>query len=385
MKIQDLKTMAVIGAGDMGHGIAQMALMNGYDVTICDIKEEFVQRGKTRIMDSLQTFCKKGKVDAALVEKIESELLHTTTSLEEAVKNADMIIEAVPEIFDLKVKTLQDVDRYAPAHAIIATNTSTMSITKFAAATNRPDKVVGMHYFNPVVLMKLVEVIRCEFSSDETVQLACDYVNKIGKTLILANKDTPGFIANRINAPCILYGGLCLDVDGLSAADIDVSMQKAGQKMGPMELADYTGVDVQNCCVRYYHDNLSEEYVPSRHATELENTKCVGKKAGRGYYEWPEKGRPVIPEEAYTGKFDPNMWFIIQANEACKLVEDGICTFEDCDNAMIYGFNSYGPIAFVQEMAPADLAAALDGIADKYGKEVFRATNSIRTGAYLRK
>lgn len=383
MKIDELKNVTVIGAGAMGHGIAQVALMSGYDVTLCDIKDEFVQRGKQRILESLDKLCRKGKVEQAVVDRIRSKTLHTSVTLSEAVKDADLVIEAVPEVMEIKLDTFRNIDKYAPERTIVASNTSTMSITAFAKATNRPDRIVGTHYFNPAVLMMLVEVVCSEYTSQETAKFACEYVRRVGKECILARKDTPGFIANRIAYPDVLYTRLCMDVDGLTADDIDATMMAAGQKMGPMELADYSGIDIQNNCMRYFHDNLSADYEIGEYAAKLEQEGNLGKKTGKGYYIWPEKGRPNIDDSKRTGSFDPHVWFFIQANEACKLVEDGVCGFEDCDKAMKYGYNAAGPIEYIQCFTPDKVAAVLDALAERYGKKVFSATKSIRNGLYI--
>ena len=178
MNIDDIKTIAVVGAGDMGHGIAEVALIAGYKVFIRDINQEFVDRGVGRINASLKKLVSKGKVPADHFEKIKSELMVPCTELEEAVKEADLVIEAIPEIMDLKKETFKVMDAAAPAHTIFASNTSTMKITEIAAATKRPEKVLGLHYFNPAVIMKLVEVIKGEKTAEETMQIGYDFVIK---------------------------------------------------------------------------------------------------------------------------------------------------------------------------------------------------------------
>lgn len=382
MKIEELKKIAVIGAGDMGHGIAQVGLMAGYEVHLCDIRQEFVDRGISRIYASLDKLQQKGKIDAALVSSIKGGKLTGYVGIEAAVKDVDYVMEVVPERFDIKVDTLKQIDAAAPPHAVITSNTSTMSVTKLAAATSRPDKVCGMHFFNPVVLMNLVEVIRGDETSDEMLQFACDYVNVLKKKLIVARKDTPGFIANRIAAPVIVYNGLMLDEEQFTPEDIDLSMMKIGQKMGPMELADYTGVDVMAACQDYYHEHLDPEYGSSKAATALLEAKHYGRKSGQGYYTWPEKGRPQLDESKYTGKYDTEIPFFIQANEACKLYEDGVCSLEECDIAMEYGYNTEGPIQFIQRYEPAYVAGKLQAVADRFGYSIFQPTQTILTGAY---
>lgn len=382
MKIEKLKKLAVIGAGDMGHGIAQVALMAGYNVNLCDIKQEFVDRGISRIYASLDKLQEKGKFPAEKVAAIKGGMLKGFTSIAEACADVDFVMEVVPERMDIKLPTLAAIDAAAPEHAVIGSNTSTMSITTLATATKRPDKMFGLHFFNPVVLMRLVEVIRGDKTSEETVQFALDYANKLGKTLVYARKDTPGFIANRIAAPVIVYNGLMLDVEGFEPADIDMSMMKIGQKMGPMELADYTGVDVMAACQDYYHEHLDPEYGSSKAMRNLLDNKNMGRKTGQGYYTWPAKGRPVIDESKFTGKYDTNIPFFIQANEATKLYEAGVCSLEECDCAMEYGYNTAGPIKFVQDFEPAYIAGKLQEISDKYGYKIFAPTETIRTGAY---
>ncbi len=205
MNINDIKTVAMIGAGDMGHGIAEVALLAGYKVNLYDIKDEFVDKGKKRIFDSLDLLAGKGKIPPELNTAIREQLLTTTTDLAKAVGNADLVIEAIPEIMDLKKKVFAEIDQLAPAHTLLASNTSTMSISEIATATNRPDKVLGLHYFNPAVLMRLVEVIRADKTSDETMQIGMDFAAREKKVGVQVKKDRPGFIANRVNqAPAVL-------------------------------------------------------------------------------------------------------------------------------------------------------------------------------------
>lgn len=384
MKLDELKTVAVIGAGDMGHGIAQCALMAGYHVNLCDIKMEYVERGMERIFASLEKLESKGKISSDLVERIKGSGISGFVSVSEAVTNAELIIEAVPEVISIKKSTLNQISEFCSDTAVIATNSSTMSITMLAQNVRKPENMVGMHYFNPAVLMKLAEVIRGDKTSDDTTEFACAYARKVGKTVVLAKKDRPGFIANRIVAPVVVYNGLCLDHDGFTPEDIDLSMMKSGQKMGPMELADYTGVDVTSACQDYYHEHLSPEYEPSSYAKELIKKQELGKKTGKGYYLWPQKGRPEIDQTKYTGRYNPDIPNIIQANEACKLYEEGVCTLEECDTAMVLGYNMQGPIDFIQKFEPEELTSILNNLSERYHKEIFRPSEIIVTGAYKR-
>ncbi len=385
MKLEDLKTIAVIGPGDIGHGIAQLALMSGYRVNLCGRRQVSLDGGMDRIRKSLEKLTEKGKIQGTVLEAFHNGGMKATLSLEEAVKDAQLIIEAVPEDMEIKRPVLRQISDACSRDAVIATNTSSMSITTLAGNVAHPENMAGMHYFNPAVLMKLVEVIRGGKTSDETVRFICDYAKHAGKTVVLARKDTPGFIANRIVAPVVVYNGLCVDIDGFTPADIDLSMMKNGQKMGPMELADYTGIDVTSSCQEYYHTHLSPDYGPSETARKLMAKGCLGKKTGSGYYKWPEKGRPDIDPALYTGRYDPDIPNFIQANEACRLYEEGVCTLEECDTAIRLGYNMEGPIEYIQRFEPKEVTGALEYLSVRYHKEIFKPVETIRTGAYKRK
>lgn len=382
MKLDDMKVVAVIGAGDMGHGIAQLALMAGYEVHLSDLKEEVVQNGIAKIFASLEKLISKGRCATEVLEGAKAGKIKGYTNTAEASKDADMVVEVVAENMAVKKIVLSAISDAVRPDAIIASNTSTMSITTLSGFVKNPGRFVGMHYFNPAVLMKLVEVVRGEHTTDETAELALAYVQKIGKISVYARKDTPGFIANRINIPAVLYNGMCMDIDGIAAQDIDASMMQVGLKMGPMELLDYTGVDVISDCMAYYHAHLSEEYRASNAVCELVANHKFGKKTGEGFYQWVDGKRPVIDPSAITGRYSTELYFLIEANEACKLYEEGVCSLEDCDKAMQLGYNTPGPIGYIQDKDPAYVADALNRIAERFSCEVFRPTETICQGAY---
>lgn len=199
----EIKKITVLGAGLMGHGITQVAAQIGkYEVTMRDIEQRFVDNGMNMIRESLQRFVKKAQITEAQMNEILSRI-HPSLDLKEAVSNADLIIEAAPENIDLKKALFREVDSYALPHAIIASNTSSVSITELASATKRPDKVCGMHFFNPPQLMKLIEVIKGAKTSDETLQTVLDAAHRMEKETVLVKKDCPGFIVNRILIPAL--------------------------------------------------------------------------------------------------------------------------------------------------------------------------------------
>ncbi|MFX1517710.1 MAG: 3-hydroxyacyl-CoA dehydrogenase NAD-binding domain-containing protein [Promethearchaeota archaeon] len=379
MKIDDIKHVAVIGAGDMGHGIAEVALMSGYTVSMYDIADEFVEKGKGRIDWSLQKLAEKARISEGDYKKFMANLT-TTINLEEAVKNADLCIEAAPEILDLKKEIFGNLDKFAPKHAILASNTSSMSIDEIGAATKRPEKVAGLHYFNPPVMMQLIEITKGEKTSDETIQILVDFTKKAHKDPVVCKKDSPGFIANRINAPGMLWMYLMYDNKEYDPAEVDRACMNMGMRMGIYELADFTGLDISYHLLNYFGGRLHKDYKPPASLEKLFKDKNLGKKTGSGIYEWPEIGRPEIGDKA--ADFDLMNMLRIQINEAAKVLEEGLTTAKEIDIAMKKGFNNpFGPIEMAETTDLKELTEFLDGLADKYGKEIYRAHDWIRDGS----
>ncbi|MDY6790463.1 MAG: 3-hydroxyacyl-CoA dehydrogenase NAD-binding domain-containing protein [Thermodesulfobacteriota bacterium] len=382
MNIGDLKTVSVIGAGDMGHGIAEVALLAGYKVFLRDIKQEFVDKGAQRIKDSLKKLLARGNLAQELYDTIESGLLAPVMDMKDAVKDADLVIEVVPEVVGLKKDVFAEVESFAPHHAILASNTSSISITDIATATTRPEKVVGLHFFNPVVIMKLVEVIKAEKTSEETMDVAYEFCLKINKIPVRAEKDVPGFIVNRINAPAHILRGCFLDDGIVEPEELDALMRKEGFPMGPCELLDFVGLDVHRHVLLYYAENLHSDYKPYRALDELVNAGNYGKKTGKGFYDW-SKGRPDIDLSKATDKIDPLDITAVQINEATKLVEMGVCCLEDIDVAILNaGGLKVGPMEIAKKINPAELTCRLEKLDEKFKKEIFQPTDTIRKGTY---
>jgi len=382
MKAEDIKTVAVIGAGDMGHGIAEVALMAGYTVYLRDINQEFVDRGVARIDESLAKLVSKEKVSAEHHKKIMSELLKPCVDLTEAVREADLVIEAIPEIMELKKETFAAINEATQPHTLMASNTSTMKITEIGSLTTRPEKVLGLHYFNPAVLMRLVEVIRGDKTSDETMQVAYDFVLKNGKVPVRVEKDVPGFIVNRVQAPSGVLLGCILDEGIAQPEEVDALMRKLGMPMGPYELMDYTGLDIGYHGRQYYAKAIHPDFAPGRTIEEKIKAGQLGKKTGKGFYDW-SKGRPEIDESKATDKVDPTDLLAVQINEATKLIEMGVCAAGDVDTAIVNGTgNAVGPMTMAKGMDPADLTKRLEGLAKKFNKEIFKPTKMIKEGKY---
>jgi len=382
MNVEDIKAVAVIGAGDMGHGIAEVALLAGYTVYLRDINQEFVDRGVARIDESLAKLVSKEKVSAEHHEKIKSELLKPCVDLKEAVQEADIVIEAVPEIMELKKETFSAIDKATQPHALMASNTSTMKITEIGSLTTRPEKVLGLHYFNPAVLMNLVEVIRGDKTSDETMQVAFDFVKKNGKVPVRVEKDVPGFIVNRVQAPSGLLLTSIVDEGIAQPEEVDALMRKLGMPMGPFELMDYTGLDVSYHGRHYYAKAIHPDFAPGPTIEAKFKAGELGKKTGKGFFDW-SKGRPEIDESKATDNLDPMDLVAVQVNEATKLIEMGACSAEDVDTAIVNGTgNAVGPMSMAKGMDPADLTKRLEGLAKKFNKEIFKPTTMIKEGKY---
>lgn len=382
MTINDISTVAVIGAGDMGHGIAEVALIAGYRVFLRDIRQDFVDRGVSRIFESLEKLAAKGKVSRDAVADIRKNRLIPCVDLEKAVAEADLVIEAVPEIMDLKKETFRIMDQAAPSHAIFASNTSTMRISEIASATSRPDKVLGLHYFNPAILMKLVEVIRTEKTSEETFQTGYDFALKNNKVPVRVHKDVPGFIVNRVQAPSAVLLGCILDEKIATPEEVDAVMRKLGMPMGPYETIDYTGIDISYHGGMYFAQAIHPDFAPGKTLTEKFKANELGKKTGKGFFDWTQ-GRPKIDLAKATDQFDPMDLVAVNANEATKIVADGVCSFADVDTAIINATgNPLGLMALVKGFEPAVLSQRLENLSKKFNKEIFMPTQMIRNGAY---
>jgi len=288
MKVEDIKRVAIIGFGTMGSGIAQVVAQAGYEVIARDVTDDLLKRGLEIIKSGpfgLEKAVERGKITREQAEAALSRI-KVTTDLASAVKEADFIIEAVFENLELKKKVFREVDELAPRHAIIVSNTSTLSITALASATTRPDKVAGMHFFNPAPVMRLVEVIRGLQTSDETIEVVKGLAQKLGKTPVIVNKDVPGFVANRIGLPAMLEAIRLYEEGVASAQDIDNAM-KLGYNwpMGPLELADLVGLDVLlDSCESIYAETRDPKYNPPIILRQMVRAGWLGRKTKRGFY-----------------------------------------------------------------------------------------------------
>jgi 3-hydroxybutyryl-CoA dehydrogenase len=281
-----IKKLCVIGAGTMGAGIAQVAVEKGVEVTMRDVEDRFVDKGLATICNFLGKKLEKGKLTEDQLDAILGRL-NGTTSMETAVAGADMVIEAVIEDMALKQQVFAELDRLCPPEVILASNTSTLSVTKIASATKHPARVLGTHFFSPVPVMKLVEVISGDKTDERILKATLDIMTALGKTPIQA-KDVPGFIVNRFL--CLLYNEAADQIfkGYATAKDIDLGLKLgSNHPMGPVEIMDMAGVDVVNNALKALYKMTGEErYKPSPLFAEMIRENRLGRKTGRGFYDY---------------------------------------------------------------------------------------------------
>ncbi|VBB44269.1 3-hydroxybutyryl-CoA dehydrogenase [uncultured Desulfatiglans sp.] len=286
----EIKKIGVIGAGTMGNGIAQTAALIGCDVVLRDVQDSFVERGMKNIEKFLSKSVDKGKMQAAEKDAVLGRIKGTTDMKQ--LKDVDFVVEAVIEDLDLKKSVFKELDELCRPETILASNTSSMSLTEIAAATKRPDRVCGMHFFNPVPLMKLVEVIRGFATSDETVAVTTALAKKMGKITVEVKKDSPGFIVNRIMIPHMLEAIKIVEEGIASIPDVDIAVKNGlNYPMGPFELMDLTGIDIAYFVTEYFYKELNKEskWVSPNLLKTMIRAGKLGRKTGAGWYDYSQK------------------------------------------------------------------------------------------------
>ena len=284
-----IQTIGIVGAGSMGSGIANLAALNGFNVILRDIEGRFLDGALGRIDGFMSKSVERGKMTEE--QKVETlARIKTTTSLND-MKDADVVIEAVLEDLDLKKEVFSQLDEIVGENVILATNTSSMSITEIASATKRPERVAGMHFFNPAQLMKLVEVVRGYETSDETVETLRSLSEQMKKEVVEVKKDTPGFIVNRIMIPQFIEAIRLLEEGVASAEDIDKAVKFGlNYPMGPFELQDYAGVDIGFHVMEYFKKEFDNpRFAPPLLMKQMMRAGRYGKKAGAGFYDYDKK------------------------------------------------------------------------------------------------
>ncbi len=363
----EIRRVAVVGAGMMGHGIAQVFAMRGYDVNLVDISEDILRKAMQNIEWSLGKFVEKKRIRKEDADTALSRI-KPTTSYETAAGDVDLVIEAVPEKMDLKKKIFSTVDKIAPPHTILVSNTSTLSISEMGEATGRPDKVAGMHWFNPPQLMNLIEVIKGDKTSQETVDKIIALSRALGKTPILCKKDARGFIVNRVLGQVFNEAFWAYYRGEASIEGIDASIKYTGGfPMGWFELCDFVGLDIAYEVGNVLYQAYGERFKPCQEVIEpLVKQGKLGQKTGGGFYDW-SKGRPRIRFEL-SDEYDVERSWAVAVNEAAWLVHEDVADPESIDTGMKLGTGwPMGPCEYADKKGIDLVVQKLEELYKKFG------------------
>lgn len=381
MDLEDITTITVLGAGTMGHGIAEIAALSGYTVRLRDIEEEIVQEGYDQIKQSLETTAEKGYIgederDAAL------ENVTPVVDIEEAVDETDVVIEAIIEEMSIKKDVYQELEEYAPERTIFASNTSSLSITDLSEVTERPEKFLGMHFFNPPTRMDLVEVIRGAHTSDETMDLIEELSEDIGKTPVRVQKDEPGFIVNRILIPMLNEAAWIVDSGDATVEEVDsTTTQELGLPMGAFELGDVIGNDVSLHILDYMEDVLGAAYEPCPLLVQKVDDDELGRKTGIGFYDYADGPGADYPDDAVSEDVAHRLYGVM-ANEAGKLLEKEVAPADDIDTAVKLGAGfPEGPATMADDVGVETLIETLEDLSDETGAARYAVADGLRTVA----
>jgi 3-hydroxybutyryl-CoA dehydrogenase len=290
MKLEDIKQVSILGCGLMGTGIAQICAQHGYEVYVRDLTDDILAKGLNSIKESIQKhLVDKGKIERKKADDIISKI-KSTTNMAVAVKNADIIIEAVPENIELKRKVFSEAEKSSPKHTIFASNTSSLMIKEISTAVNRKDRLIGMHWFYPPQVMKLIEVVKGIQTSDETYKLICDFSIDLEKVPV-TSKDSPGFVVVRLISAFLAEAIRCVEEDIMTVEDIDKACKLGlNHPMGPFELLDFTGLDTYLEVYDYIYKTTGyPRFRPTSLLRKMVSSECLGRKTGKGFYNYNKK------------------------------------------------------------------------------------------------
>jgi enoyl-CoA hydratase/3-hydroxyacyl-CoA dehydrogenase len=365
-----VKNITVLGSGIMGHGIAQVAATAGYNIVLRDIKQEFLDKAMEKIKWSLNKLATKEKITQQEADSIYSRI-KPVVDLQDAVKDAELIIEVVPEIMDLKKKVYAELDAVAGKDVVFASNTSTLPITEIANTTSRPEKFIGIHFFNPPQLMKLVEIIPGEKTLPEITELTQEFVKSVNKTAVLCRKDVPGFIINRLFIPMVHEACYAMDRTGATLEQIDSAVKfKLGFPMGIFELADFTGMDVIHKATTEMHLRDKKVILPHPTIEKMFDEKKLGQKSGEGFYKYSDdKYERVALSEELAGKFNPIQLVANILNNVAWLVSNGASDIEEIEKAAQLGLGLKKPLfETAKEIGISNIVNELNQLAEKNGE-----------------
>jgi enoyl-CoA hydratase/3-hydroxyacyl-CoA dehydrogenase len=365
----EIKNITVLGSGIMGHGIAQVSAMAGYNVVLRDIKQEFLDKAIGKIKWSLDKLVSKEKISENKRDEIFSRI-KTIVDLDDAVRDSDLVIEAVPEIMDLKKKVYAELDKVANEQVIFASNTSTLPITEIADTISRPEKFIGIHFFNPPQLMKLVEVIPGQKTSNDVTDLMINFVKSVNKIPVTCRKDVPGFIVNRLFIPLVHEACYVMERQKIQQIEIDSAVKfKLGFPMGIFELADFTGLDVIHKATVEMHVRDKKVILPHGSIEQLFNEKKLGQKSGEGFYKYSDDKYERIPlSDESAKKCDPTQIIANILNNAAWLVTNKASDIDEIEKAASLGLGLKKPLFdTAKEIGIKKIVDELKELSKKYG------------------
>ena len=385
-----VKNIVMLGFGDMGKGIAQVCLMAGYTVIAVDVSDEIIEKGLEYNKTGFEKLEAKGKLPEGVKALDLFANLSVNKDLANAVKNADLVIEAVVEKLDLKQKLCRTVIDNSPDHCIFASNTSSMSITEIAQGCKKPQNVIGIHFFNPAPLMRLIEVIKGDKSSEEAMDVGVEVSESLpclrGERFVArVLKDRPGFIVNRVLSPSSLYSNYIVDLayeKGIPWEQVDADLSGPNAPMTSLTLSDFVGRDIAYHTQLYYAEKLSPDYKPGKVLTMQNNEGTLGKKTGQGFYDW-SKGRPQPDLSKKAGLVNRLVFAAINANEGCRILEEGVVdSWKVIDEAILAGMNFPGPMKYATEHYE-ELSKLLEEYSEKLDKPYLKPCELLKSGKFV--
>jgi len=365
----EIKNITVLGSGIMGHGIAQISAMAGYNVVLRDIEQQFLDKAMEKIKWSLGKLVSKGKISEDQQNEIFSRI-KPIVDLNEAVHDSDLVIEAVPEIMELKKKVYAELDKVANDRIVFASNTSTLPITEIANTISRPDKFIGIHFFNPPQLMKLVEVIPGQKTSNDVIDLTINFVKSVSKVPVTCRKDVPGFIVNRLFIPLVHEACYVMERQKIQQAEIDSAVKfRLGFPMGIFELADFTGLDVIHKATTEMHVRDKKVILPHPRIEQLFNEKKLGQKSGEGFYKYSDdRYERISLSEELAQKCDPVQIIANILNNAAWLITNNASDADEIEKAANLGLGLKKPLfESAKEIGMQKIVDELKQLSKKHG------------------